>query len=340
MTRSSRILNQYHDGRRDPRRLLALLSLCALALAACGEAGTPERDGDATADGRAAGAGGDRPAKAAAAQTAEDALPRLKCPAKVDRALEGPDIVGLKLGMSRDSALMLVRCHMKDEGHLAFEKTWLPKINSHQLALGPQAFSIQRGDSSPCSFRTYQDMQKCGRGNRVWDFVSESITVAAPGLPGSETVVGIWRTQGFRPGEMPVADDLKAALVRKYGPFQWEDVRTSRNGNYNELGWQFDLAGQPVTSGNPLFAQCARNIASKIDRGASWTEGCGLTIRAEIAHSAENPALARELSIGMLHQDDLFAYGNAIQAELDRIEEERRAAELARQKSSAPDVKL
>ncbi|WCL53248.1 hypothetical protein [Gimibacter soli] len=313
-----------------------LLAAASLMLAACG--------GEEDASSAAAAAGANRSAaetRPAAAKPAGDpnALPAPKCPAKTDDGLPGPDILGLKLGMSKDMALNIVRCHLGADAFVDPQRNWIQGLNAHQLELAPQAFMVQQGETSACNFRTFNDMQKCGPGNRVWGHVSEKFTLATPGVPGRETLVGVWRTQNFKPDEMPAVESLVAALTKKYGAPQFRDKRENRRGDLSRLRWITDVSGQPVIDPNPLFRRCGFNIDGRMN-ALSWSEGCGLNLAVEIMHSPDNPALAKELSVGMLHQDNLFQYGSDLQAELNEIEEGRRAEELERAKKSGSDIAL
>jgi hypothetical protein len=103
-------------------RLRMLLSclLAAGALAACGgadetastAASSPSASSTANAAGTANAASAGKAAKTAKSAPArpEDSLPKARCPSKASGKLSGPDIVGLKLGMSFDEALNHARC--------------------------------------------------------------------------------------------------------------------------------------------------------------------------------------------------------------------------------------
>jgi hypothetical protein len=70
--------------------------------------------------------------------------------------------------------------------------------------------------------------------------------------------------------------------------------------------------------------------------GHSWSEACGLTITALIVLSPENPLLARELNIGLMHHQALFALGHSLQV----MEQQRRTKEAEQGKDAAANVKL
>ena len=298
--------------------------IVAFGLAGCGDAGAPKD--------RAA------PTTTAATQPMDrqsDGLPELNCPGKPDAALPGPDIVGLKLGMARADALNFARC-LDKEAFVSFEGHWLQGLRTQGIKLAPQAFATRVGETAPCKFRSYDDMQKCGPGNRVWNHVAEMITVTSPGVPGREKVMGIWREQHFKPGEMPAAETLLPALVQKYGPPQ--ATQTQPNA-WIRLDWLQDASGTPLTPGSRGHGAC-RGISARAQDGQSWSEACGLTLTAMIVLSRENPLLAKELNIGLVHQQALYALGTSLQAELQAMEQKRRQQEVEQSKSSGANLKL
>lgn len=317
---------------------LAALTTCAL-LAACGGSGKATGE-DAGAPAKAAAS--DAAAGSSKAAAGDDGLGKLKCPAKVSKDLSGPDIIGVKLGMSRDEALNVVRCHAKD-AHIEFEDRWFDPhmFKTHETKLEKQAFLAQTGVTSECDYRSYQGMQRCGAGGRQWDHIAEKIKVAAPGVPGRETVVGVWRSQTFKEGETPAVETVTAALVDKYGPYQRRTERAIKNNLWSqriELAWISGLDGAPLGEAHPLFNQCAANVRGRLEESQSWQDGCGMSIAVTLLTPRNNPDVVGEFSVGLMNQSDLFAYQEALQLQLDEIEQKRREEELENAKSS--DVKL
>lgn len=319
--------------------LLGVCAAAALLLCACGpNPGTSSPNGATSAE-QAAG----EPATTAIASAKDDGMPPAKCPAKPNTTLTGPDVVGLKLGMSHAEALNLVRCHMPDAGHIESEGSWLRDLNSYQVKLGPQVFTVQAGDSKPCNYNFERSIsgRGCGAGGLTWDHIKESITVAAPGIPGRETVVSVWRQQQFKTGEMPPVAAAVESLVKKYGAPQYQQDNNNRSGYESgsvELRWASDMSGAPLTEPNPLYNQCLDG-GTGAGGSSRWTEGCGLNVFARVSKSGENPDLAREIQVGLMHQDKLYQFGIALQGELDAMEAARRGKELEGAKQAA-DVKL
>ncbi|HBM83031.1 hypothetical protein [Haliea sp.] len=301
--------------------LRALIVPCIVACVACGDAEVSQPSGDSELF---AGASADAPGSDA------DSPPR--CPAKLQKSPNGPDVAGVALGLPANEALNIVRCHARDAVVL-FEDRWFEprSFNTHQTKLERQVFVAQSGEHSPCDFSSYQAMQRCGPGQRSWDFVAEKIRVATPGLPGKQTVVGVWRTQNFPQGAMPSLDNVLLALKEKYGVHQFRGDKTVNNNLWSdriELAWITDQAGTPLSEANPLFNDCVRNVNGEVDAGQVWRDGCGLSIAATVLTPRANPGVVGQLSVGLLDQSGLYRYQEAMQDALDQIEETRRRAEV------------
>lgn len=297
-----------------------LLPLLAALLAACGKAPPPAPAAPAA---RAT----------VAAATTPAGLAQARCPAKVDSALSGPDIVGLKIGMTAADALNAVRCRQPD-AVLVFQDRWIQQLNSYGLRLGHQSLEARSGDHEACGVKSFSDGLRCGEGGRVWKFVGESVFVATPGVPGRETVQGIWRVQRFRDGELPPADAVLKALIDKYGAPQ-QQQRDAAGNAY--LYWVRDPQGQPLAPAR--VAACA-GVQARGDAAQRWSEGCGVTVAAQLQAPRDNPALAREVHVGLLNQQQLIDYGRRLQDELVALDKARRAQELDKAAQAAGGVKL
>lgn len=315
-------------------RWFFLATAASAALAACGggqEAGTDGSD-------RMSAANAAAPASEAPA-TADGGAP-LRCPAKVRGNLTGPDIIGIRTGMTADEALATVRCALGEDADVKTANRWLDRLETYGVELGTQSFTVRKGEHRPCDFR--REWQECDGGLK-WGHVDEIVTVATPGAPGKETALGVWRTQTFREGAMPPAQTLLDALESKYGPPQIVEDSDQPRGyaaGHRDREWVFDRSGNPLAEANPMFGQCRGAVhAHKGDTNARWRDGCGLNIRARVLLSGRNPGLAMEMSSAMLHQGELFAQVEAMQSELQQTGQARREAEV-RQAGEASDVRL
>jgi len=160
-----------------------------------------------------------KPARPAAATTtaaaAAEAAP--DCPPPKSAAPAGPDVIGVRLGMTRDEAINVVRCQ-SPQARLSKSDRWVDRLDTHGQKLGAQQFSARSGVTEPCDYKKFAlgEMQRC-EGNIMWKKVTEVVTVATPGVPGQEKVQGMWRTQRFADGEMPTVAAAVEALQAKYG---------------------------------------------------------------------------------------------------------------------------
>src|SRR3546814_4154144 len=91
----------------------------------------------------------------------------------------------------------------------------------------------------------------------------------------------------------------------------------------------------------PLFRQCwtgaqpvRRTKGGDGGTRVSWSDGCGLTIRAKAFLSGQNPGLVVDLNVAMVQQGDLYDHAEATQAELQRLGKVRREAERSEEHTS------
>lgn len=305
-----------------------------LALAACGGAG----DGGAGDPAGTAEPTAAAPGAAGADDEREEAA--LRCPDASGAAAAGPDIVGVRLGMTVDEALAAARCALGEDARVKTAQRWLDRLETYGVELGTQSFTLHKGDHRPCNYQ--REWQECD-GDRKWTHVDEVLVVATPGAPGKETARAIWRTQHFREGRMPAVQAVLDALVAKYGAPQWteeSDRPWSHSAGYRELRWVRDRRGAPLADPNPLFRQCDGAIHGRDEQtSAMWRDGCGLTIRARVLLSGKNPGLALELQTAMLEQSQMYAHVEAMKSELQQLGQARRDDEV-RQAGDASDVRL
>ena len=115
---------------------IAMLALSVLLLSACG-------GGNELADGQEE-AGVPLDELEEAAMAGPDGPAPLRCPAKVRKTLTGPDIIGLRLGMTLEEAMATTRCSLGEDAVVTEEKRWLDRLDTHGVALGTQFFSVEK----------------------------------------------------------------------------------------------------------------------------------------------------------------------------------------------------
>ena len=313
-----------------PAALAALL----LALAACGgnDGGAPAGDGELAAGEEEMGVPLD--------ELVGDEGQGLDCPPDVRKGLTGPDMTGVRLGMTLDEALATVRCNLGEDAVVTTETRWLDNLDTYGTELDVQLFTVQKGEHRPCDLA--REWQDC-RGGEKWEHVDEIVSVGTPGAPGEDTAWVVWRTQNFRPGQMPAAQAVLDALVAKYGPPQRTEAADEDYGyigGRRDLQWVLDPAGQPMSEANPLFYRCVGGVhAAANSKRVSWTKGCGLNISARVVLSGENRGLAMELHTAMVDQTALFDHVEAMKQSLAQAGQARRDAEV-QAGGEAADVRL
>src|SRR3546814_2995622 len=78
---------------------------------------------------------------------AGDDAATLRCPPKVRDDLTGPDVLGVRLGMTHAEALATMRCALGEDAPVKTEARWFDRLDTNGIELGPQAFTVQQGRS-------------------------------------------------------------------------------------------------------------------------------------------------------------------------------------------------
>src|SRR3546814_13346619 len=115
-----------------------------------------------------------------------DLAAALRCPPKVRDDLTGPDVLGVRLGMTHAEALATVRCALGEDAPVKTEARWFDRLDTNGIELGPQAFTVQQGESKPCDYQ--RNWQGCGFGSREWTHVDEVVTRSEERRVGKEWV--------------------------------------------------------------------------------------------------------------------------------------------------------
>src|SRR3546814_15658622 len=100
------------EGRRAKTGWAGVAAIAALALAGCGDGGVAGPEDARAADPASPGK--------TVAKAGDDAA-TLRCPPKVRDDLTGPDVLGVRLGMTHDEALAIVRCALGEDAPVKTE---------------------------------------------------------------------------------------------------------------------------------------------------------------------------------------------------------------------------
>ncbi|ODT83932.1 hypothetical protein [Phenylobacterium sp. SCN 70-31] len=299
----------------------AALALCAGLVTGCGDKTDK------------AGAAGDDSAKGSASKVAAE--DKVRCPARVKtpgRAAGAPvdDVLGIRPGLTLDEAINIVRCEDKTLEVKVAERGFDLNTYGAKLRQGFHTTPKEPELSGEEALEQMRQRQMDRSLNRSRDAApGQAFTVSAIGLPGEETVIGVWRTQRFEPEKNPPIDSLVAALTEKYGP------PTTQDGKYTV--WLYDSQGRLAGRDSPLVSSCRVNA---YPGGFSVSPDCALGISAVIEPLRTNPALAESLNVGLTHQSLAYSKLEATQAALDQKEAARRAEELGKARDNAGAPKL
>lgn len=182
-------------------------------------------------------------------------------------APNGPDVVGVSIGMSAEDAYRAIAC------------------SNRSLRV---TYSDQGGfqlPPLPDGRRPRKSIH--GENNQ------ERIDVALVGMPGAERVVTIRRTVAFAQGQEPALNTLIAQLQQKYGALTH---------NPNQYGaWSgHALRGpdnQPIPTGSLLESRCAVSVGMNAGQ-PDLLGDCGLSVAVHIEFGA-NEQIARQLMVSM-----------------------------------------
>ena len=324
---------------------MALVTGCTLAACGSGESG---KSGGGSATGQAAS----RPSAAAAtgnataAQVADEARGKLKCPAKPRtpaRAAGAPvdDVVGVRPGMTHDEAVGVVLCTHEllvtaDAGRNFRIQTHGQKLRQGFVATFARE-RVQR--TSQQILRDMQDGAMARANNRVVRDVNPGEAkwyVATMGLPGQEKVISAAREEWFEAGRQPTAASVEQALTSKYGPPTHKIHPASPNPRH--LTWAYDLRQRPITEASPLHQQC--QATADPDVGNNFSPDCGIVVAATISPLRDNPELAEYLQVAVLDQAGGYQAIADTEQALQQQEAQRRKEEVeqASKNASAPTL--
>lgn len=317
---------------------VTVLICCSALFSACGSSDEPQAGASPPSAGPPNASATPNKANsrvaATAAEVAKEARGKLRCPAKPTSAPRDPslpvdDVVGVRPGMSYDDAVNVVLCSHEllvidgEQGRgfkidtygqtlrqgfsAVFAEDRINKT-SKEIMAEMQDNAIARGSN-----RRAPDMQG---GTSRW-------YVTTMGLPNSETVLAAARIEAFVDGKSPTMTAVAEALAEKYGT----PTRKQENPGTWVYTWAYDLQNRPITETSPMYWQCS--APSNPDSGVNLSPDCGLAISAAIMPMRDNPQLARTLEVGVVSQAQGYETLVATQQQLERMEQQRRAAEIS-----------
>lgn len=320
-------------------------ALVAVAVSACG-GGSDGRDEASAVTSGAAGSAQPRAAGAPSASgtTASAAATERKCPARPTTGAPAgrpvDDVVGIRPGMGWDDVNWIFACR-DDVPTVETGDTWNIK-QAHGI---PVRQLIRASDGQPCSGQEIvRDMssttRSCDDGGYKFQAlknIANEIVVVFTGLPEQETARAIWRRTSFPEDVQPAIETLRSSLTDKYGAPQIDEQ--DRQGRIT-LTWVHDLLGRPMSTAASAFNTCSRGLGATFASSHSWSAGCGLTIRALISPVWGNDLLAREMSLGLMHQKDFYDAGQQFERDLLAAHEasKREQADAAAASGSGVDL--
>lgn len=311
-----------------------LVAVCALAACSGGDSGS-----GATFGGDPGSSGGNA---TSAQEVARQARGKVKCPAKIStppRAEGAPvdDVVGVRPGMTYDEAANVVLCThdllvVKQDDMRTFRiQTYGQKLrhgfnarfaeppkSGQQIIAEMQDRATARGNN-----QAIEDMQP---GQSKW-------YVATIGLPGEEKVLSVAREEWFAADRYPTLASVQKALVDKYG--QPTDAHAEQNYQTKtyRMQWRRNSRQQPAPEG-----YCS--TGADPDGATNYSPDCGISVAANLRQRADNPDLVEFLQVSVIDKAGGYAAIVATEKGLERLDAERRAAQLqqAEKNSDAPTL--
>jgi hypothetical protein len=232
-------------------------------------------------------------------------FPKVNCVRASKLAKESKtSVIGIELGMGLDDALLLLRCHGGEIGHYAYLTSSL-RIRNGERFLDKQGLSFVRSRRiSSC------DDIALKQGNpSVWNTkcltkgvsdldVTESIEILTPGAPGAQKVISVMRRQNFASGDQPASEDIRRALIAKYG----EPTFSSGFSSSFTLAWARDAKG------NPPHNQSSCRIDPSNSTG-SYSSNCGRSIGAIVRGVMGHETLAASVTVMAVDQSLAVSVG-------------------------------
>lgn len=301
------------------RQAVAMLAIATL-MAACGEkqAKPPEAKALAADEGPHG------------AMTFGDQKLDIDCPGSfaIPQRGEGEpvdDILGLRPGVSYDTALLYAQCPDGDEADSVMSEGFGPSFSRDNRGLKiRQSATVAVGAFGKQLKRNRNVMEDAPTDHlesvsSVWNFVSD-------GMPGREIIYGIWRTQPFDADSQPTIASQSQALIAKYGAPSLTDEDGRR------LYWLQGTDGKPIPAYDRQRIQQCRYSAEPNNQNIRWGPDCGRMVAARI-EPARDMVRAASVSVVVFDPARLFDYQDK------HFEQERDALVSASASEAAKDAK-
>jgi hypothetical protein len=265
----------------------------------------------------------ERDERPAGAMTAWGKKLEIDCPRRFDipeRADGMPvdDLRGLRLGVPGEVAIRFAQCPDGEEADSIYEETadigfrrnegGLDIRTGASVALGTFPERWRGPDIIDADLKDQFETPQS-----VWHFVMD-------GMPGRETLYGMWLDQVFPEGARPTIDSQMTALKTKYGEPTLADER-------GRLFWLHLPDGRPIPAfDRQLINRCSHSIGPT-NRSLQWSPDCGLVIAAEVQRS-QNPLQAASVHVAVFDPAKLWDYQeNRFAAERDALLAQQAGAE-------------
>ncbi len=271
---------------------------------------------------------------ATAAEVAEEARGKVRCPARVKsaaRASNAPvdDVVGVRPGMTYEEAVNVVLCtHDLMVTQTDTSRRFNIETYGQTVRQGFSArFAAPRVQKTPKQImQELQDESLARSGNAVREDMKPGQSkwyVSTMGMPGQERVIAAAREEWFEEGRNPPMTSVEQALLKKYGT----PTRKQQSGSSRLLTWAYDPFGRLVTETSPLFSQCHGNADP--DAGTNFSPDCGVVIAAAVHAMPENPGLGRSLQVSVLDQAHGYEALTATEQALQQMQSDHQAKQVA-----------
>lgn len=251
-------------------------------------------------------------------------LKKPNCSVKVDKArYSGPDILDLRLGMTREEALAVAFCPRK-EFNVYDARTYFA-VDTFNQTLDAQVIKLDNSHEQACvEMKPGVDLSGvdarslCNGADTTWTPpATQAIALATPGLRGQEKLTGLSRFESFSEPSTP--DKTTAAFTAKFGA-------PSVRADINRLSWAWTPSGAKLAASDPQVEKCAdaamqaTNVTSGSFVGPDFfgLDGknlaeCGRTIVAFLIPVSDNPKLTSGYNIAMIDQAATRALAFAMQ---------------------------